>query len=103
MDQVMEEKDLGKLEYLDNAVKESFRLHPVGPLLIPHESLEEITIEGYHIPKKSRIIVNTCKIGGDPNVWSKNVEEFYSDRFSGSNNIDIKGHDFRLLPFGFGS
>ncbi|PON33950.1 Cytochrome P450, E-class, group I [Trema orientale] len=102
MDQMVEEKDLGKLEYLDLVVKESFRLHPVAPLLVPHESLEDITIEGFHIPKKSRIIVNTWAIGRDPNVWSKNVEEFYPERFSGSNNIDIKGHDFRLLPFGSG-
>ena len=103
MDQMVEEKDLEKLEYLDMVVKESFRLHPVAPLLVPHESMEDITIEGYHIPKKSRIIVNTWAIGRDPNVWSGNVEEFYPERFIGSNNLaDIRGHDFRLLPFGSG-
>ncbi|KAF4404762.1 hypothetical protein G4B88_006148 [Cannabis sativa] len=103
MDQMVEEKDIGKLEYLDMVVKESFRLHPVGPLLIPRESMEDITIKGYYIPKKSRIIVNTWAIGRDPNVWSENVEEFYPERFIGSNiNRDITGHDFSLLPFGYG-
>ncbi|XP_062116946.1 cytochrome P450 CYP736A12-like [Humulus lupulus] len=102
MDQMVEEKDIGMLEYLDLVVKESFRLHPVGPLLIPHESMQDITIKGYHIPKKSRIIVNTWAIGRDPKVWSEDVEEFYPERFVGSNNIDMKGRDFRLLPFGSG-
>lgn len=101
MDKMVEEKDLGKLSYLDMVVKESFRLHPVAPLLVPHESIEDTTIEGYYIPKKSRIIVNTWAIGHDPNVWSKNVEEFYPERFMDS-KIDLKGHDFELLPFGSG-
>ena len=103
MERMVEEEDLGKLVYLDMVMKESFRLHPVAPLLVPHESVEDIIIEGYYIPKKSRIIVNTWAIGRDPNVWSENVEEFYPERFIGSNNIvELKGHDFRLLPFGSG-
>ncbi|PON66669.1 Cytochrome P450, E-class, group I [Trema orientale] len=103
MDQMVEEKHLGKLHYLDMVVKESFRLHPVAPLLVPHESMADITIEGYHIPKKSRILVNTWAIGRDPSVWSENVGEFYPERFIGSNSIvDLRGHDFRLLPFGSG-
>ena len=101
IDQMVEEKDLGKLVYLDMVVKEGFRLHPVGPLLVPHESMEDITVQGYYIPKKSRILVNAWAIGRDPNVWSENVEEFYPERFSGS-NIGVTGHDFRLLPFGSG-
>ena len=101
MDQMVEEKDLRKLVYLDMVVKESFRLHPVAPLLAPHESMEDITIEGYYIPKKSRILVNVWAIGRDPNVWSQNVEEFYPERFNGS-NIDLRGQDFELLPFGSG-
>ncbi|EXB56947.1 Cytochrome P450 71A1 [Morus notabilis] len=101
MDKMVEEQDLEKLDYLDMVVKESFRLHPVAPLLVPRESMEDITIEGYFIPKKSRIIVNAWTIGRDPNVWSENVEEFLPERFV-DKNIDLRGHDFRLLPFGSG-
>ncbi|PRQ25127.1 putative flavonoid 3'-monooxygenase [Rosa chinensis] len=101
MDRMVEESDLPKLDYLSMVVKESFRLHPVAPLLIPHESIEDITIDGYDIPKKSRIIVNIWSIGRDPNVWSENVEEFYPERFMNS-NIDLRGHDFQLIPFGSG-
>ncbi|PRQ16525.1 putative cytochrome P450 [Rosa chinensis] len=101
MDRMVEETDLPKLEYLSMVVKESLRLHPVAPLLVPHESIEDITIDGYDIPKKSRIIVNFWSIGRDPNVWSENVEEFYPERFMNS-NIDLRGHDFQLIPFGSG-
>lgn len=98
---MVEEKDLGNLSYLDMAVKESFRLHPIAPLLVPREGLEETSIEGYWIPKKSRVMVNTWAIGRDPNVWSENVEEFYPERFI-ERNIDLKGQNFELLPFGSG-
>ncbi|KAF3437872.1 hypothetical protein FNV43_RR20628 [Rhamnella rubrinervis] len=101
MDRMVEEKDLGKLSYLEMVVKETFRLHPVGPFLIPRECLEDTTVEGYYIPKKSRIMVHTWAIGHDRNVWSNNVEEFYPERFI-ERNIDVRGHDFELLPFGSG-
>ncbi|PRQ38813.1 putative geraniol 8-hydroxylase [Rosa chinensis] len=98
---MVDETDMPNLVYLSMVVKESFRLHPAAPLLIPHESIEDITINGYDIPKKSRIMVNIWSIGRDPNVWSKNIEEFYTERFM-NNNIDLRGHDFELLPVGAG-
>ncbi|KAF3438545.1 hypothetical protein FNV43_RR21308 [Rhamnella rubrinervis] len=101
MDRMVEEKDLGKLSYLEMVVKETFRLHPVAPFLIPRECLEDTTIEGYYVPKKSRIMVNTWAIGHDRSVWSNNVEEFYPERFI-ERIIDVRGHDFELLPFGSG-
>ncbi|OMP01112.1 Cytochrome P450 [Corchorus capsularis] len=101
MNRKVEEADLPKLTYLDIVIKEALRLHPVAPFLIPHESMEDATINGYYIPKKSRILINTWTIGRDPNVWSDNVEEFIPERFANS-NIDLRGHNFELLPFGSG-
>ena len=48
-----------------------------------------------------KILINTWAIGRDPNVWSDNVGEFYPERFINS-NVDLRGHDFQLLPFGSG-
>lgn len=94
------ESDLNKLEYLDMVIKESLRLHPVAPLLIPHQSIEDCMVEDFFIPKKSRIIVNAWSIMRDSNAWP-NPNNFYPERFEGS-NVDVRGHDFQLIPFGSG-
>nr|XP_011465681.1 PREDICTED: cytochrome P450 CYP736A12-like [Fragaria vesca subsp. vesca] len=101
MDRMVEESDLPNLDYLDLVVKESFRLHPVAPLLDPHESIKDITIDGYDVPKKSRLIVNFWSIARDPNVWSENVEEFCPERFTNI-NVYRQGHHYQLIPFGTG-
>ncbi|KAI3462018.1 hypothetical protein Pfo_018681 [Paulownia fortunei] len=100
MDHIVEESHLDKLEYLNFVVKETLRLHPAAPLLIPHESMEDCVVDGFHIPKKSRILVNVWAIGRDPLVWP-DPETFSPERFIGS-DIDLKGHDFQLIPFGSG-
>jgi len=101
VNRMVEETDLEHLPYLDTVVKETLRLYPVAPLLVPRESREDVTINGYHIKKKSRIIINAWAMGRDPKVWSNNAEEFYPERFA-NDNVDMRGYDFRLIPFGSG-
>ncbi|XP_016514159.2 cytochrome P450 CYP736A12-like, partial [Nicotiana tabacum] len=101
LDRMVEEQDLPKLEYLELVLKETFRLHPVATLLVPRESMEDVVINGYYIPRKSRVMINCWALGHDPKIWSDNVEEFVPERFIGK-NFDLRGHDFHLLPFGYG-
>ncbi|XP_073150829.1 cytochrome P450 71AU50-like [Henckelia pumila] len=100
LDEMIDESHIDDFPYLDMVIKETLRLHPVAPLLLPHESMEDCVIDGFDVPKGSRIIVNTWSIGRDPDVWS-DPEKFSPERFA-ENDVDIRGRDFRLLPFGSG-
>ncbi|GLT61428.1 hypothetical protein SLA2020_341340 [Shorea laevis] len=99
-DRWVEEKDIINLPYIDSIAKETMRLHPVAPLLVPRLSREDCQIAGYDIPKGTRILVSVWTIGRDPSVWDK-PNEFCPERFIGK-AIDVKGHDYELLPFGSG-
>nr|ATG29929.1 CYP75B115 [Taxus chinensis] len=96
----LEENDLQKLSYLQAVVKETFRLHPSTPLLLPRMAAEACTIEGYHIPKGARLMVNAWGIQRDPDVWERPLE-FDPERFVGS-TVDVRGTDFEVIPFGAG-
>ncbi|KAI3846142.1 hypothetical protein MKW92_033268 [Papaver armeniacum] len=100
LDRLVEESDLPKLEYLDMVIKETLRLHPVAPLLLPHESIEDCQVNGFFIPKKSQVIINGWAIGRDPQTWT-DPEKFMPDRFV-RKDIDVRGRDFQFLPFGSG-
>ena len=76
------ESDLANLPYLAAIVKETFRLHPVAPLLIPHESASHTQVDGYDIPATTRVFINTWAMGRDPAIW-KSPSEFNPDRFIG--------------------
>lgn len=100
MERMVEESDLESLEYLNMVVKETLRLYPAGPLLVPHESMEDCTVNGFYIPQKSRIIVNAWAIGRDPDSWT-NADEFLPERFI-EGDIDFRGKHFQYIPFGSG-
>ncbi|KAL7096922.1 hypothetical protein ACP275_10G110800 [Erythranthe tilingii] len=99
MGQYIEESHLDKLDYLNFVIKETFRLHPIVPL-IGHKTMEDLTVENFHVPKGSSVFVNVWSIHKDPNVW-EDPEKFWPERFS-ETNVDLQGRDFRLLPFGSG-
>ncbi|KAF8769442.1 hypothetical protein HU200_006471 [Digitaria exilis] len=94
------EKDLTCLPYLNAIVKETMRMHPIVPLLVPRVAREDAAVAGYDIPKGTLVLINVWTIGRDPALWDK-PEEFAPERFVGS-KIDVKGQDFELLPFGSG-
>lgn len=102
-DRRVRETDLSDLPYLQAVTKETFRLHPVGPLLIPHVSTHDCEVGGYHIPTGTRLYVNVYAIGRNPKVWDRPLE-FDPERFMTGLNagVDVKGKHFHLLPFGTG-
>ncbi|CAN0872259.1 Cytochrome P450 83B1 [Linum grandiflorum] len=95
------EEDTQKLSYLKAVVKETMRLQPSVPIMVPRESTESCNLGGYDIPAKTVVYINAWAIGRDTEAWGHNAEEFKPERFIGK-SIDVRGLDFELIPFGAG-
>lgn len=98
--QKVQETDLSSLSYLKSVIKESMRLHPAAPLLLPRETTETCRINNYTIPAKTRVFLNAKAISLDPKYW-ENPNEFIPERFMES-SVDFKGQHFEMIPFGVG-
>ncbi|CAI0420682.1 unnamed protein product [Linum tenue] len=99
-DNHLKESDVPRLPYLTAIVKETLRLHPPTPLLLPRKATTDVEIHGFTIPKGARILVNVWAIGRDSTTWD-DPNSFMPERFLGS-KVDVKGNSFELLPFGAG-
>ncbi|KAL8485727.1 hypothetical protein ACS0TY_027857 [Phlomoides rotata] len=98
----VDESDINNLVYLQAIVKESLRLHPAAPLGGMREFSKDCKVGGYHIPKGTWLAVNLWKVQRDPKIWDDPLE-FKPERFlDGLKNVDIKGGDYELMPFGGG-
>ncbi|XP_058759631.1 geraniol 8-hydroxylase-like [Vicia villosa] len=96
----IDESDITKLPYLQAVVKETLRLHPSAPLLLPRKARKDVKICGYTIPQGSQILVNEWAMGRNPSIWD-NPNMFCPERFLGS-EINFKGQYFQFTPFGGG-
>ncbi|XVF03640.1 hypothetical protein REPUB_Repub05bG0010500 [Reevesia pubescens] len=96
----VDETCLHKLNYLKAIIKETLRLSPSAPFLLPRECNQTCEINGYEIAAKTRVLINAWAIGRDPDYWSE-PEKFYPDRFLNS-SIDYMGTNFEFIPFGAG-
>jgi cytochrome P450 len=108
----VEECDIAELKYLQAVVKETFRIHPPAPLLLPHQAETTTQIRGgagaYAVPKGARVVVNVWAIGHDGEAWPE-PDKFVPERFLVGDGhgdekkaVDFRGRDFELLPFGSG-
>ncbi|CAN6548733.1 unnamed protein product [Malus baccata var. baccata] len=96
----VEESYVARLPYLQAIIKETFRLYPAAPLLLPRKAEIDVEIDGYNVPKGAQVFVNAWAIGRDLGNWD-NPDSFVLERFLGS-KIDVTGQNFELIPFGGG-
>ncbi|CAL5432146.1 unnamed protein product [Camellia sinensis] len=96
----LKESDVLSLPYLQAIVKETMRLHPPVPLLLPYKARNDVELLGFTIPKDTQVLVNAWGIGRDPEYWD-NPTSFVPERFLDC-GVDYKGRDFEYIPFGAG-
>lgn len=77
---LVDESDLPSLPFLQAFVKETFRLHPSGALMLPHESTADCNVGAYFLPAQCRVMVNVWAIGRDADLWEC-AQEFRPERF----------------------
>lgn len=97
---IVQETDIMKLPYLQCIVKETLRIHPPAPFLIPRKIENEVKLNGYSVPRGTQVLVNVWAIGRDATLWEDSLE-FKPERFLRS-GLDVRGQDFELIPFGAG-
>ncbi|KAJ0982077.1 hypothetical protein J5N97_010332 [Dioscorea zingiberensis] len=97
---LLTDSDVANLPYLQAIIQETLRLFPVGPLLVPHESLDDCVVGGYHVPRRTILLANIHSIHRDPNIWPEPTK-FMPERF-----MEEKGQGLNakasIMPFGMG-
>nr|XP_016446971.1 PREDICTED: geraniol 8-hydroxylase-like isoform X2 [Nicotiana tabacum] len=96
----IKEDDVSRLPYLQCVVKETLRMHPPVPFLLPRKVEDDVEVCGYIVPKGSQVLVNVWAIGRDSALWEEPLV-FKPERFW-SSELDVRGKDFELIPFGAG-
>lgn len=90
--------DFPKLAYAQMVFKETMRLYP--PIWgLPRIAVEDDEIDGYVIPKETRVLVSPYLTHRDPQLWS-DPEVFDPSRFAKSSEQNRPR--FAYLPFGGG-
>ncbi|CAI0554697.1 unnamed protein product [Linum tenue] len=100
----LSDADVAKSPYLQAVVKETLRVHPPGPLLSwARLSTSDVQLSnGMVVPAGTTAMVNMWAITHDPEVWSDPLE-FRPERFlEKGGDVDVRGGDLRLAPFGAG-
>ncbi|KAL3732945.1 hypothetical protein ACJRO7_022463 [Eucalyptus globulus] len=95
---LVSKSDLPKLPYLHSIIKETMQMYPVGPLLVPHESVEGCHIGGYRIPRGTMLLINLLSIQNDPKYWP-DVTKFKPERFKGKEGAR---DGYKMMPLGSG-
>ncbi|XVF03642.1 hypothetical protein REPUB_Repub05bG0010700 [Reevesia pubescens] len=96
----VDETGLHELKYLKAVIRETFRMRPSVPLLLPRECNQACEINGYEVAPKTRVLINAWALGRDPDYWNE-PDKFYPERFL-DGSVDYTGTNYEFIPFGAG-
>ncbi|XP_039196449.1 cytochrome P450 2J2-like isoform X2 [Crotalus tigris] len=92
-------QDRKKLPYTNAVIHEMQRLKNVLLVGLPRQSTKDVTMKGYHIPKRTIILPDLRSVLLDPEQW-ETPEEFNPNHFLDKDGKFVEREEF--LPFGIG-
>ncbi|XP_078333592.1 ultra-long-chain fatty acid omega-hydroxylase-like [Crassostrea virginica] len=95
----LEWKDLERLEFLSQCIKEGMRLHSPVPGIL-RQNLDPIIIDNHVIPARSNIHISLYCLHHNPLVWGADHMEFKPERFTKENQHNL--NPFSYCPFSAG-
>ncbi|KAK6279884.1 hypothetical protein POUND7_020151 [Theobroma cacao] len=93
---LIDEPDVSKLQYLQSIIFETLRLNPSAPLLLPHVASTDCNIYGYDVPRDTIVLINAWAIHRDPTLWD-DPTSFKPERYGNG-----EWESYKLMPFGLG-
>ena len=100
-DRLPELEDKKNLPHLEATITEALRLSSLVPLLIPHKTTVDTTLQGYSIPKGTTVLTNVWSLHHDPEIWDE-PEAFRPERFLDEEGNFVPPKADRFLQFSAG-
>jgi len=77
----IQEYDISKLPYNQAVVKETLRLHPPAPFLVPYKTTMDVELCGQRMPKNALVWVNVWSMGRGPSICRITLIHLYQKGF----------------------
>uniref|UniRef100_A0ACD5YY60 Uncharacterized protein n=1 Tax=Avena sativa TaxID=4498 RepID=A0ACD5YY60_AVESA len=94
------ESQMERLCYTRMVIKETMRLHPPVPLLLPRLCRETCDVLGFEVLEGTRVMVNAWELARSPKHWH-DADEFMPERFK-DRMAEYNGTQHEFIPFGSG-
>ncbi|XP_074273214.1 cytochrome P450 81Q32-like [Silene latifolia] len=83
-----------RLPYLECIIKETLRMYPASPLLVPHEATKGCIVEGrFRVPPGTLLFINMWAIHNNPEYWDE-PRKFKPERFEEGSQENMAGYKF---------